>query len=56
MTLTALLVDMGSVFTAVIGYFGDVIDMFVSQPILLLTFGISFASIIIHMARGFLGR
>lgn len=56
MTLAQLLTDMGAVFTAVIGYFGDVIEMFVSQPILLLTFGISFASIVIHMARGFLGR
>jgi ABC-type microcin C transport system permease subunit YejE len=56
MTLAQLLTDMGAVFTAVIGYFGDVIDMFVSQPILLLTFGITFASIVIGMARGFLGR
>lgn len=56
MTLAQLLLDMGEIFTAVIGYFGDVIDLFVSQPILLLTFGISFVAIVVHMARGFLGR
>ncbi|WP_313345701.1 hypothetical protein [Sedimentibacter sp.] len=56
MTLTSLLADMGSIFTAVTGYFADVIGMFVSQPILLLTFGISFVAIVVHMARGFLGR
>lgn len=56
MTLTALLTDMGTIFTAVTGYFGEVIEMFVEQPILLLTFGVSFVAIVVHMARGFLGR
>lgn len=56
MTLAELLTTLGDIFTAVIGYFGDVIDLFVSQPILLLTFGVSFVAIVVHMARGFLGR
>lgn len=56
MTMTALLTDMGSIFTAVTGYFGDVIEMFVEQPILLLTFGVSFVAVVVNMARGFLGR
>lgn len=56
MTLTALLTVMGEIFVAVTGYFGDVIELFVSQPILLLTFGVGFVSIVVNMARGFLGR
>lgn len=56
MTLTALLADMGSIFTAVTGYFTDVFDLFVSTPLLLLTFGVGFVAIVINMARGFLGR
>lgn len=54
--LTSLLTSLGTIFTAVIGYFGTVITEFMSHPILILTFGVSFASIIVHMARGFLGR
>ncbi len=56
MTMTELLSAMGSIFTAVTGYFGQVIEMFVEQPILLLTFGVSFVAIVVNMARGFLGR
>lgn len=55
-TLATLLTDMGSIFTATIGYFGDVLDLFVSNPLLLLTFGITFTSVVISMARGFIGR
>lgn len=56
MTLTQLLAALGEIFTAVTGYFANVIEMFVEQPILLLTFGVSFVAIVVHMARGFLGR
>lgn len=56
MEMSALITTMTTIFTAVIGFFGDVFDLFVSNPLLLLTFGVSFASVIIHMARGFLGR
>lgn len=56
MTLTELLTNMGSIFTAVTGYFTDVFELFVETPLLLLTFGIGFVAVIIHMARGFLGR
>jgi hypothetical protein len=54
--LTSLLADLGTVFTAVIGYFGTVFTEFMAHPILILTVGITFASIVINMARGFLGR
>lgn len=56
MTLTALLTSMGEIFTSVTGYFTSVFTMFVSTPILLLTFGIGFVAVVINMARGFLGR
>ena len=56
MTLTALLADMGTIFTSVTSYFTSVFTMFVETPILLLTFGVGFVAIIINMARGFLGR
>lgn len=56
MDLAALLTAMGSIFTSVTGYFTSVFTMFVSTPILLLTFGIGFVAIVINMARGFLGR
>lgn len=54
--LVSLLADLGTIFTSVIGYFGSVIAEFMAHPILVLTFGISFVAIIVHMARGFLGR
>jgi hypothetical protein len=56
MTLAELLYDMGSIFESVTGYFTDVFEMFVSNPLLLLTFGVGFVAIVINMARGFLGR
>lgn len=56
MTLATLLTSMGDIFTSVTGYFTTVFELFVSTPLLLLTFGVGFVAIVINMARGFLGR
>ncbi len=54
--LTSLLTDLGSIFTAVVGYFSTVFTEFMSHPILILTVGVGFAAVVVNMARGFLGR
>lgn len=56
MELATLLTSMGQIFTSVTGYFTTVFNLFVSTPLLLLTFGIGFVAIVINMARSFLGR
>ena len=56
MTLASLLSSMGEIFSSVTGYFTTVFNLFVSTPLLLLTFGVGFVAVIINMARGFLGR
>lgn len=42
-TLTSVLADVGSVFTALIGYVGDICETIVSNPLLLLGATIPFA-------------
>lgn len=38
--LTSFLTDIGSVITALIGYFSDVLQLFTSEPVLAVIFGI----------------
>jgi len=50
--MTALLTDVGSVFTAVIGYVGDVAALYTTEPILTLTV----AFVVAGFAVGIFGR
>lgn len=50
-TLTSLLTSIGSVFTALIGYVGDVCESIVSQPLLLLGVSIPMAFAIVTFVR-----
>lgn len=50
--MTALLTDLGSVVTAVLGYAGDVADLIVATPLLLMTTGI----LLLGGAIGIFGR
>lgn len=50
-TLSSLLTDMGSVFTALIGYVGDVCTAIVSQPLLLIGIAIPLAFAVVSFVR-----
>lgn len=50
-TLSTVLSDVGSVFTALIGYVGDVCGTIISNPILLLGFTIPFAFAIVKFVK-----
>ena len=50
-TLSSLLTSIGSVFTALIGYVGDVCESIVSQPLLLLGVSIPMAFAIVTFVR-----
>lgn len=50
-TLSSVLADVGSVFTALIGYVADVCETIVGNPILLLGFCIPFAFAIVKFVR-----
>ena len=50
-TLSSLLTSIGSVFTALIGYVGDVCEAVVSQPLLLLGISIPMAFAIVSFVR-----
>ena len=50
-TLASVLADIGSVFTALIGYVGDVCETIVSNPVLLLGFCIPFAFAIVKFVK-----
>lgn len=50
-TLSSLLTDIGSIFTALIGYVGNVCTTIVSQPLLLLGVAIPFAFAIVSFVR-----
>ena len=50
-TLSDVLTNIGSVFTALIGYVGDVCETIVSQPVLLIGFCIPFAFAIVHFVK-----
>lgn len=50
-TLATVLTDLGSIFTAMVGFVGSICETIVSTPILLLGFGISFAFAIISLVK-----
>lgn len=50
-TLSQLLTDMGSVFTALIGYVGDVCSAIVGQPLLLIGIAIPLAFAVVSFVR-----
>ena len=50
-TLSSVLTDVGSVFTALIGYVGNVCTTIVNTPILLLSFSIGIAFVIVRFVK-----
>lgn len=50
-TLSTVLSDVGSVFTSLIGYVGDICETIVGNPILLLGFSIPFAFGIVSFVK-----
>lgn len=50
-TLSQLLTDMGSVFTAMIGYVGDICTAIVSQPLLLIGIAMPLAFAVVTFVR-----
>ncbi len=50
-TLSQLLTDMGSVFTAMIGYVGDICSAIVAQPLLLIGVAIPLAFAIVSFVK-----
>ena len=51
MTLSGLLTAVGSVFTALIGYVGDICTAITDQPVLLLGFAIPFVFAVVAFVR-----
>ena len=47
--MTQFLTDMGALVTSVVGWFGDVLGLFVSEPALTVVFGIFVLSAIIGL-------
>lgn len=54
MTLATLLTDVGSFFTAMLGWVGSLIDFVEEQPVLLVFVIIALAAIVIRMARSWI--
>lgn len=50
-TLASVLTDIGSVFTSLVGYVGDVCETIVGQPVLLIGFCIPFAFAIVAFVK-----
>lgn len=50
-TLSTVLADIGSVFTAMIGYVGDICETIVGNPLLLVGFCIPFAFAIVGFVK-----
>lgn len=50
-TLSSVLTDIGSVFTSLTGYVGDVCEIIVANPILLVGFSIPFAFAIVSFVK-----
>lgn len=50
-TLSDVLTNIGSVFTSLIGYVGDVCETIVSNPLLLIGFCIPFVFAIVHFVK-----
>lgn len=49
--MSALLTDIGSLFTSVISYLGDVFTMIVAQPILLIFIGLALVGTVVAFAK-----
>lgn len=54
--LTALLGNMGDVFTAITGYFTNILGLFVSEPLLLLMLGFLFVGAVIGLVMRVIHR
>lgn len=52
-TLQQLLTDMGSVFTAMIGYVGDICSAIVAQPLLLIGVAIPLAFAVVTFVKDY---
>lgn len=50
-TLEKVLTDIGSVFTALIGYVGDICETIVGNPVLLVGFSVPFAFAIVKFVK-----
>jgi len=50
-TLQSWLTDLGSIFTAMTGYVGSICEMFMTTPVLMVSFGIVFAFSIIGLVK-----
>ncbi len=50
-TLDKVLTDIGSVFTALIGYVGDICETIVGNPVLLVGFSVPFAFAIVKFVK-----
>ena len=50
-TLSSVLTDIGSVFTALTGYVGNVCTTIVNTPILLLSFAVGIAFVIVRFVK-----
>lgn len=50
-TLQSVLTDIGSVFTALVGYVGDICETIVGNPLLLVGFSIPFAFAIVSFVK-----
>ena len=49
MTITTALSNVGEVVTAMVGYFGDILEMFVTEPVLLIGVAVFFVSAVIGL-------
>lgn len=50
-TLTSTLTNLGSIFTALMGYVADVVQTIVSEPLLFIPFGIAITHSIIRITK-----
>lgn len=51
MTLQELLSTIGSIFTALVGYVGDICNAIAAQPLLLIGFALPFAFAVVSFVR-----
>lgn len=54
--MTELLTKMGAVFTAITGYFTDILELFVTEPLLLLMLGFLFVGAVIGLVMRVIHR
>lgn len=50
-TLTTTLTNLGSIFTSLMGYVGDVVGVIVEEPLLFIPFGISITYSIVKITK-----